>query len=40
MTAAVEAVFGLALERLAEPLVARGADGRVRPLAVDRWWDL
>lgn len=37
MTAAVEEVFGLALERPAEPLVARGADGRVRPLAIDRW---
>jgi SAM-dependent methyltransferase len=36
MTAALD-VYALALEEPSEPLLARGPDGRVRPLALERW---
>jgi SAM-dependent methyltransferase len=36
MTAALD-VYALALEQPAEPLLARGADGRLQTLALERW---
>jgi SAM-dependent methyltransferase len=36
VTAAID-VYALALEQAAGPLMARGIDGRARPLAVERW---